>query len=296
MIDPDIFSSRETLLPHIRSRLGQSPLDFSDMWHTNRRERQSGEEHGVAGVLLLLHVRSFSKTSSGEFVLQLIKRSSRVSQGGDIGCPGGMLHPLVDHGLAFLTRSRIIPAFHGPSREYARKRSPDVYRIINLFLANAMRESWEEIGLNPFNVEFLGPLPTYTLSLVRRTIFPLVAYVRNPWTFRTNSEVDKVIEIPLHQLFEKSHYGELNISVPAKMHAPVDWPKNWPCFVHQDSGDHREILWGATFCIVMSFLNIVFNFQQPEISSTQQYKSVLPNHYLTGRLGSEERGGDEAGS
>jgi 8-oxo-dGTP pyrophosphatase MutT (NUDIX family) len=291
MTDHDLLSSKEALLVHIRNRLGQCPLDFSEQWHAIRKTKHSGEERAAAGVLLLLHDKPSPQTSggsSGGLVLQLIKRSNRVSQGGDISCPGGMLHPPVDHGLAFLIQSRIIPAFRGMARNYARRRPYGTYRIMNLFLANAMREAWEEVRLSPFNVDFLGPLPTYSLSMFKRTIFPLVAYVKRPWTFRMNPEVDKVIEIPLRHFFEHKHYARFTIESSPPVNAAVVGPRHFPCFVHRDPDDHPEILWGATFNIIMGFLDIVFHLQLPDISTTEEYRRILSSDYITGRHKQQE--------
>lgn len=286
MIDSDILSTKEPLLHQIRRKLGTTPLDYSDMCKTIQESKQFGMGQGAAGVLLLLHNRQIHMSSgppATEFVLQLIKRSGRVSQGGDISCPGGMLHPSWDRGLAFLIRNRIIPAFLGLSRVYASQRSADTYRLINLFLANAMRESWEEIRLNPFNVEFLGPLPTYSLSMFRRTIFPLVAFARRPWIFRPNIEVDKVIEIPLVQFFAAKNYAWFTIASADTSNAAAAEERDFPCFVHQENDSQREILWGATFNIIMNFLKVVFGFSLPDIATNQQYRRVLSVDYAGGR-------------
>jgi len=283
---PDLLSDKESLLLYIRRQLGEFPLDFSDKWHTIQTENDIGHKERTAGVLLLLEERPVPQRSvSGghELVLQLIKRSGRVSQGGDISCPGGMLNPVLDRGLAWLTQKDVIPAFDGLSRDYARKRSEDNYRLINLFLATAMRESWEEIRLSPFNIDFLGPLPTYSLSLFRRTIFPLVAHVKKPWVGKMNPEVDKLIEIPLKQFFEVHHYARFIIESPSTIPAQEDEPPFFPCFVHDDAEGHQEILWGATFKIIMTFLHIVFQFQLPYIPATHQFRRVLTSDYLTGR-------------
>jgi 8-oxo-dGTP pyrophosphatase MutT (NUDIX family) len=286
MINSDLLSRKDAFILHICHTLGQGSLNFSETWQSIKNENHAGKKHGAAGVLLLLHDRPLLQPSAPpahEFVLQLIKRSGRVPQGGDLSCPGGMLNPLTDHGLALLTCSRIIPAFQGLSRDYARKRPFATYRLINLFLANAMRESWEEIRLNPFNVEFLGPLPTYSLSLFRRTIFPLVAYVKTPWGFRPNPEVDKVIEIPLKHFFEANNYAVFTIESSSSVHARDVGPRHLPCFVHKDADNQQEILWGATFYIIMNFLDIVFSYQLPDIPLTNQYKRILASDYITGR-------------
>jgi 8-oxo-dGTP pyrophosphatase MutT (NUDIX family) len=282
----DVPKTKDALLHQIRHKLGQGPLDFPEMRHVINAAKGSGKYHGAAGILLLLYNRpkvNPSNETSHEMVLQLIKRSNRVSQGGDISCPGGMLNPLADRGLAFLTYSGIIPAFRGLPRDYARKRPAESYRLINLFLANGLRESWEEIRLNPFNVEFLGPLPTHSLILFRRTIFPLVAYVKKPWVFQPNQEVDRMIEIPLKDFFDETNYANFSVEAPASGDTTSVIPRQFPCFVFEESSGHQEILWGATFNIIMNFLNVAFNFSMPDISSRPQFKRILTSRYIAGR-------------
>ena len=276
--------TKEALLSQIRQKLGEVPLDFAEQWRAIRDNNLSGTKHGAAGVLLLIYDRpsaSAMENSTQDLVFQLIRRSARVPQGGDISCPGGFLNPPVDQGLAWLTSLGIIPAMKARSRDYARKRADNAYSIINLFLANAIRESWEEIRLSPFNIDFLGPLPTYSLSLFQRTIFPLVAYVKRPWQFRPNSEVDKVLEIPLRHFFEERHYAWF--SVDSSYRSDVEPYRRFPCFAIQDDSNQPDILWGATFNIIQTFLRIIFDFRLPAIPPDRLFKRVLTSEYVTGR-------------
>lgn len=276
--------TKDALLSRIREKLGEEPLDFSEQRRIIRNHNHSGNNHGAAGVLLLIYDRpseTATDNSTQNLVFQLIKRSARVPQGGDISCPGGFLSPIVDRGLACLTSLGIIPAINGLSREYARKRPDNAYGIINLFLANAIRESWEEIRLNPFNIDFLGPLPTYSLTLFQRTIFPLVAFVKRPWQFRPNQEVDKVLEIPLRHFFEEHHYAWF--SIDSTYHSDDDAHRQFPCFAVQNKNGTPDILWGATFNIIQAFLRIIFDFRLPEIPADRHFKRILTLDYVTGR-------------
>jgi len=90
---------------------------------------------------------------------------------------------------------------------YARRRGNAAFNDITLFLANAVRESWEEIRLSPFNIRFLGPLPSYSLHLFTRTIFPVVCLVEKKWKFHPNREVEKMVEIPLQSFYNEDNYG-----------------------------------------------------------------------------------------
>ena len=275
---------KEALLPLIREKLGEGPLDFTEKWRCIRDNNRSGIRLGAAGVLLLIYDRpsaAVEGNSPQDLVFQLIKRSARVPQGGDISCPGGFLSPVVDRGLACLTSLGIIPAMKGQTRGYARKRPDNAYRIINLFLANAIRESWEEIRLNPFNIDFLGPLPTYSLTMFQRTIFPLVACVKRPWQFRPNQEVDKVVEIPLRHFFEERHYAWF--SIDSTYRGDDDPHRHFPCYVVQNGSGVPDILWGATFNIIQVFLKIIFDFRLPAIPEDRLFTRVLTSEYVTGR-------------
>ncbi len=69
----------------------------------------------------------------------------------------------------------------------------------------ALRETQEEIGLDPTHIELLGRLDTY----VTRTGFsvtPVVGHVRPPFELRPNpEEVDAVFEVPLAFLLDPAN-------------------------------------------------------------------------------------------
>jgi hypothetical protein len=154
-------------------------------------------------------------------------------------------------------------------------------KTISLFLANALRESWEELHLNPLHVSLLGSLPTYSLHLFRRTIFPLVAITRSDWTPIPNPEVDKIIEIPLTSFFRKDSYGRYMIEASETLPTTDQGPWEFPCLIHEDD-DGEEILWGATFYIIMNFLGIVFDFQLPDLHARRIRNKTLNLDYLSG--------------
>ena len=215
-------------LPYlIRKSLAECDDDFARKWQDIRQNNHSGQTGQLAaGVLLLLSYRSHhisDQKKSGAWVLQLIKRSSLTAQGGDISCPGGMLHPLLDWAFSlFFIRSGILTSPPLSSASALAETPSGGKKIISLFLANALRESWEELHLNPLHVSLLGALPTYSLHLFRRTIFPLVAVVRNNWTPIPNREVEKIIEIPLKNFFREDSYGRYMICLLYTSPSPRD--------------------------------------------------------------------------
>lgn len=285
-MDLNLFLQSDRLPSLIRKSLAPDTSDFVGKWQDMRYNNHTGRPNQqAAGVLLLLCHRSGPASAPGEpgaWVLQLIKRSSLIAQGGDISCPGGMLQPLVDWAFSlFFIRSGFL-AFSPLSLGSAHATAPaESRKIISLFLANALRESWEELHLNPLHVSLLGALPTYSLHLFRRTIFPLVAVARSDWTPIPNPEVEKIIEIPLASFFREDSYGMYMIEASDTLPTQDQGPWEFPCLIHEDD-DGEEILWGATFYIIMNFLRIAFNFQLPDLHSCRIRNKTLNPDYLSG--------------
>jgi hypothetical protein len=284
--DPGIFRYREAFLARVTDRLGTYQSDYLQEINQITLSERTVTPHLAAGVLLLLLFRDSSccgKSGTGEFVFQLIKRSSLVSQPGDLSCPGGMIHPLIDRLLRPLLVHGPFPIIRGPARAYALQQGSKSFRITTLFLANALRETWEEIRLLPCRVRYLGPLPTYSLVRFRRTIFPLAGYVENSGTPRPNREVEKIVEIPLAAFFQKELIGCYTLSVPDPGKAGFSIPIRHPCLIHRSPDGGEEILWGATFHIISRFLAIVMDYQLPDWINGPNIQRTLRADYLAGR-------------
>jgi hypothetical protein len=172
----------------------------------------------------------------------------------------------------------------GKARSLARAKGVKTLNHISLFLANALREAWEEIRVNPLNVQFLGALPSRELYVFSRIIFPVVGLVRRDWTFQPNREVERIVEIPLKALFEKENYGTLTVEVetPLPFRQHVEQIRDFPCFLFTPPGGSEEILWGATMFIIMNFLEIVFGLKVPEKISSRVVRKSLRADYATG--------------
>jgi 8-oxo-dGTP pyrophosphatase MutT (NUDIX family) len=266
-----LFQSRN-LIPLAVEKLGRLPIDFSEKIASIRENRLSEDAVSAAGVLLLLDLRT-------EPAFVLVKRSSQVAQPGDLSCPGGMLNTMLDPLLRLPTVSRLNPIITGKARSYLFKRDADSIRAITLFFATALRETWEEINLSPCKISFLGTLPTYSLRLFKRTIFPLVGFVKKEWTFRPNSEVERIVEIPLKTFFRGDHYHLIRLQAADDFLFAKKMDGEFPCLVYRDGQGHEDILWGATFNIIMNFLHVVFDFtpQSPD-SSKIIYKPMYHNY------------------
>jgi len=282
---PDL-SDKKGVIDRIVEGLGRVPIDYVERHEFIRGRNEAGERWLAAGVILLLHYQEGTGRESG-FVLQLIKRSSEVPQPGDLSCPGGMLHPSVDPFLARLMVPGLMPILRGKALSLAKARGRNTYESLSLFLTNALREAWEEIRLNPFNVRFLGPLPSRELYVFSRIIFPVVGLVNRSWRFQPNREVERIVEIPLRALFERANYGTLTVEIESNLpfRHQVEPVRDFPCFFHAPPGVREEVLWGATMSIVMNFLEIVFGFTLPEKNSNRVVRKSLRPDYATGNHG-----------
>jgi 8-oxo-dGTP pyrophosphatase MutT (NUDIX family) len=282
---PKCRFDKDDFLSLIVERLGAVSIDFSEKMNFIYESRKSDEPAQAAGVLLPLHYREKSSIDvhqDGDFTFLLIKRSSKVSQPGDLSCPGGMLNGFIDPLFRPAIASGLFPILRGKAFDYARQREKDTFRKMTLFLTNAVRETWEETNICPSKIAFLGPLPTYSLHLFRRTIFPLVGYVKQDWHFRSNSEVDRIVEIPLHSFFQEENYAVYRIELAGSLASEGNQPQDFPCLIYRDDKGHEDILWGATFYIIINFLHIVLDFGLPAFSAKRIVKKVINRDYLTG--------------
>ncbi len=79
--------------------------------------------------------------------------------------------------------------------------------------ACALRESWEEMGINPEDVDVLGPLDA-TLTRTNFLVWPTIGVIPHPYDFKPDSrEVAAVLDIPLHTMIDGSavlHEARLN--------------------------------------------------------------------------------------
>lgn len=281
------MSGKEPLIEQWARRLLASPPDYLPEYGEIVASRKSTAPRFAAGVLLPLllpSVPSRETTDWHRIVFPLIKRSSLVAQPGDLSCPGGMLHPLLDRCLS-------LPFLLGPLarpflRAAAQGWTPVERRIITLFWTNALRESWEEIGLSPFHVRFLGPLPTYRLELFRRTIFPMAGIIEVPWRPKPNREVDRIVVIPLSHFLDPCRFGRLRLTIPDPSSHKDACIREHPCLILNSSEGNPEILWGATLTIIVHFLSIVMDYDLPQWQKNRTIERRLRPDYMTGRADS----------
>ena len=236
---------------------------------------------GSSAVLFLLG----NNRASNHFdpCLILNKRSQKVRQSGDLCCPGGHVSPAIDPLLARISELPGFPLWRWPHWTKWRRKQPAMARRLALLLATSLRESFEEMRLNPAGVQFIGPLPVVRLVMFNREIFPMVGWVRRQTTFFPNWEVDKIVEIPIRDLLNSDHYRRYRLRIGSKRVPESDQPINdYPCFLHRKEKE-TELLWGATYRITAAFLQMVFDFTPPALETLPVIRGVLDENYINGR-------------
>ena len=109
----------------------------------------------------------------------------------------------------------------------------------------ALREAYEEVGLEPHFVEVLGSLPTYVTGS-SFIISPVVALVQPHCVLRPNPhEVADIFEVPLAFLLNPAHH---------QRHV-FEWQgvrREWFSMPYQ-SGPKNHYIWGATAGMLRNF-------------------------------------------
>ncbi len=160
-----------------------------------------------AAVLLPLYHKE------GEYHVLFTKRTEKVEyHKGQICFPGGARHP-EDRSLA----------------------------------DTALRETFEEIGIRPEDVEVLGELDDMGTLTSNFLITPFVALIPYPYEFVVSSdEIEELIEVPIPALLDKGCYREEFYTHQGRPY--------WSCtYQYKD-----KVIWGATARILKQFLDLVF--------------------------------------
>lgn len=109
----------------------------------------------------------------------------------------------------------------------------------------ALRETEEEIGLDPSTVEVLGELDTFPTFVSGYVVTPFVGWIADEPLLTPNpSEVADVLEVPLEELRE-----EIRLD-PGFEHRGRTYPTE--AWIWRD-----HIIWGVTARIVRQFLEVL---------------------------------------
>ncbi|HEX76584.1 MAG TPA: CoA pyrophosphatase [Dehalococcoidia bacterium] len=112
-------------------------------------------------------------------------------------------------------------------------------------LDTALRESWEEIGLEAEDVEILGELDD-VVTTTGFVISPFIAFIPYPYRFKKNrNEIDEIFDMPLSVLFDKANF---------RQESQVIGDKAVASYFYEYGG---WVIWGATARIVKQFLDVL---------------------------------------
>lgn len=254
----ELFQSQHLLRNHIQTRL----LDQTGIC---RFVGNKQDVVGTAAVLFLLGMHRPGPDRPVEPCLIFNERSRHVRQPGDLCFPGGGLSPRMDGFLAGVLRFPGLPLYRWAPDSRWHSRRPVTFPEMPMLLATSLRESFEEMRINPFRIRFLGPMAPVNFTRFDRIIYPMVAWNLGQKTFFPNWEVARIVYIPLRRFFRSEAYASLPATLVSGTQGEKDTALNetFPCLTY-DNGENREILWGLTYRIVVRFLDIVFDFKPPD--------------------------------
>jgi 8-oxo-dGTP pyrophosphatase MutT (NUDIX family) len=110
----------------------------------------------------------------------------------------------------------------------------------------ALRESWEEIGLEPSGVEIMGELDDVLTATSNYLIHPYVGLIPHPYKFTANpNEILELIEVPVKSLLDRRNYRE------------EDGEDSWGvarAYLYKYKG---KVIWGATAMILKQLLDTI---------------------------------------
>ena len=161
--------------------------------------------------------------------------------------PAAVLVPLFARAgalhLLYTTRSATLPQHAGQVAFPGGRHAPDADATL---LATALRETCEEIGVAPHDVDVLGaldPLHTFSSNFV---ITPFVATIPYPYAFRTDPhEVADVFSIPLATLADPATVVEETWTIDGR---------TVPIASYRHDG---RTIWGATQRITAALVDLL---------------------------------------
>ncbi len=125
-------------------------------------------------------------------------------------------------------------------------------------LSAAIRETWEEIGVRPEDVEVLGELDDAVTLVTKYVMHPFVGVIPYPYQLVANhDEVEEIIAVPIATLMDTSCYGVVGSLGPGDPKTQLarfyEGRPSMGWFYEFDG----HVVWGATARIVKGFLELI---------------------------------------
>ena len=152
------------------------------------------------------------RTAAGQSLLFTVRTAHVEQHKGEISFPGGRLDPGDDDTLAA-----------------------------------ALRETWEEVGISPEDLEVLGVLDDF-VSITGYRVTPHVVYLEDPeYAFvRQPREVEEILLVPVVHLLDRSHYQATR-------------PPGSRYHIHHFCWG-PYVIWGLTAAILKRFMDLIYGF------------------------------------
>ncbi len=140
----------------------------------NHISKKHNASHAVdSSVLLLLYPKN------NQLYIPFIQRTSgKIKHSGQISFPGGKCEPYDAN-----------------------------------YIATALRETHEELGIEPENITIIGNLTKLYIPVSNFMVYPILAYTKTAPKFQANpEEVAEIIEMPVAQLLHDSNVDEFSFT------------------------------------------------------------------------------------
>ncbi|MBN1643926.1 MAG: CoA pyrophosphatase [Dehalococcoidales bacterium] len=112
-------------------------------------------------------------------------------------------------------------------------------------LNTALREAYEEIGLEPTDIAILGRLDD-AVTAAGYIISPFIGLIPYPYQFKLDKwETEETLEVPLTVLLDKSNGKEGSVTIDGN---------KFDTYIYRHG---KKIIWGATARILKQFLGII---------------------------------------
>jgi 8-oxo-dGTP pyrophosphatase MutT (NUDIX family) len=109
----------------------------------------------------------------------------------------------------------------------------------------ALREAFEEIGLQKSDVQIIGLLDD-TVTRTEFIVTPIVAFFPYPYPFKISEvEIAELIEVPLASLLDEESFGEREIIREGRKEIVYSYQYG------------KYTIWGATARILKQFLDVI---------------------------------------
>jgi 8-oxo-dGTP pyrophosphatase MutT (NUDIX family) len=128
-------------------------------------------------------------------------------------------------------------------------------------VAGALREAWEEVGLDPDAVSVVGTLHDLATASSNTIVTPVVGTLdRRPSLTANPAEVARIFDLALADLLVDGVFHEEWWPVPGSPQLDGGREREFPIWFFEAAG---ETIWGATARMLMDLLSLVLGTGEP---------------------------------